>query len=98
MQLGSFDNVFMSGFFEYTSILSPSVPTGTPIVSFEKYGTSDPDISVIASISNQDGNGAFRWENLKMQWQRVGHIVNCSFEFATPCWRRDSKLVSSHLP
>ena len=80
MQLGSFDNVFMSGFFEYTSILSPSVPTGTPIVSFEKYGTSDPNISVIAPISNQAGNGAFRWENLKMQWQRVGHIVNCSFE------------------
>ena len=79
MQLGSFDNIFMSGFFEYSSNVSAPLG-GSPVVNFEKYGTSDPNISVIASISNQANDGAFRWENLKIQWQRVGHIVNCSFE------------------
>jgi hypothetical protein len=75
MQLGSFDNIFMSGFFEWTS----TITSGGPSIVYDKYGTADALIPATPIIQNQSNNGAFRWTNLKIQWQRVGHIVNCSF-------------------
>lgn len=76
MQLGTYDNIFMSGNFMYSSGETDSSPIRN--TTFERYNTEDSIIPQ-GTIENMQGNGAFRWSNLRIMWQRVGQMVNCSF-------------------
>jgi hypothetical protein len=79
VQLGSFDNLFMSGFSEYRN--GSSSTSSTALVVVEKYNTQDISIPSGGLIENSGSQSrSFWWENLKIFWQRVGQVVNCTFE------------------